>query len=178
MTHNIPSGLAAVGLILLGSFPLGPGLTREQTPAATTGSTHESAPPAEAFRVLPAPGAEGPEMTPYLQYQTSLAWRQDELRREHWAQVKTANDFERLRAELRRSVLEMVGDLPARKTDLHATVTGRISGPGFRIEKLIYQSLPGLYVTALVYVPENSANVHPAILVPAGHAANGKTHYQ
>ena len=178
MTPSILSSLAAVGLILFGSFPLGQGLTQEQTPAATAGSTYETAPSAEAFRVLPLPGAEGPEITPYLQYQTSLAWRQDELRRAYWSQVKTANDFERLRAELRRSVLEMIGDLPTHKTDLHATVTGRISGPGFRIEKLLYQSLPGLYVTALVYVPENSANVHPAVLVPAGHAANGKIHYQ
>ena len=42
---------------------------------------------------------------------------------------------------------------------------------GFHIEKLIYQSLPGLYVTALVYVPENGDKLHPAILMPAGHSA-------
>ena len=49
---------------------------------------------------------------------------------------------------------------------------------GFRIEKLILESLPGIYVSALLYVPEDGNKSHPAILVPAGHAANGKVHYQ
>lgn len=176
---SVLSGLATVGLVLFGSSPFGPGSSQQPVPTRLAGSAgYEIAPSADAFRVFPLPGAEGPEITPYLQYQTSLAWSQDELRRARWSQVKTANDFERLRADLRRSVLEMIGGLPTRKTDLHASITGRVSGGGFHIEKLIYQSLPDFYVTALVYVPNDSAKVHPAVLVPAGHAANGKIHYQ
>jgi cephalosporin-C deacetylase-like acetyl esterase len=154
---------------------------RAQEPAQETATGYTSngvAPSAEAFRVLPLPGAEGPDITSYLQYQISLGWLQDELRLARWSQVKTENDLLLLRAELRQSVLEMIGGLPAEKADLHAILTGRISAHGFHIEKLIYQSLPGLYVTALVYVPENGTKAHPAILVPAGHAANGKIHYQ
>ena len=142
------------------------------------GATHENAPAAEAFRVLPPADAEGPQITPYLLYQTQLAWDQDALRRERWSQVKSEGDLLRLRAELKKSLLEMIGGLPVEKADLHATITGRIAGNGFHIEKLIYQSIPGFYVTALVYVPENGDKVHPAILVPAGHAANGKDHYE
>jgi hypothetical protein len=134
-------------------------------------------PPPVAFRVLAQPSAEKPEITPYLLYQISIAWQQDELRQARWSQVKTEADLLKLRSELKASVLEMIGGLPAEKTDLKATVTGRHQENGFHIEKLIYQSLPGLYVTALVYVPENS-EPHPAVLVPAGHAANGKIHYQ
>ncbi len=141
-------------------------------------ASREDAPPAEAFRVLPPPGAEGPQLTPYLLYQTALAWNEDELRRDRWSRVKSKDDLLRLRAELRESLLEMIGGLPAEKTDLHAAITGTISASGFHIEKLLYQSLPGFYVTALVYVPQNGDKVHPAILVPAGHAANGKDHYQ
>ena len=151
--------------------------------AAATGqkspdATRENAPPAEAFRVLPPADAAGPQITPYLLYQTQLAWHQDQLRLERWSQVKTEGDLLRLRAELKKSLLETIGGLPTEKTDLHATITGRIAGNGFHIEKLIYQSLPGFYVTALVYVPENGDKVHPAILVPAGHSTNGKDHYQ
>ena len=137
-----------------------------------------SAPPAEAFRVLPPADAPGPQITPYLLYQTQLAWHQDQLRQERWSQVKTESDLLRLRAELKKSLLDSIGGLPTEKTDLHATITGRIAGNGYHIEKLIYQSLPGFYVTALVYVPENGDKVHPAILVPAGHSTNGKDHYQ
>ena len=147
-------------------------------PEPTAPKVYAAIPPPEAFRVLPVPSAGGPEVTPYLQYQTNLAWQQDELRHARWSQVKTEDDLLRLRAELRRSVLEMIGGLPTEKTPLHAVVTGRIPAGGFHIEKIIFQSLPGLYVTALVYVPENGEKVHPAILVTAGHAANGKIHYQ
>ena len=177
---SILSGLAIVGLVLSGCLSFGQENAQEPVPAgaASSDASYGTAPSADAFRVLPLPGAEGPEITPYLQYQTSLAWHQDEMRRARWSQVKTADDLERVRAELKRSVLEMIGGLPTHKTELHAFTTGRISGHGFHIEKLIYQSLPGLYVTALVYVPEDGAKVHPAVLVPAGHAANGKIHYQ
>ena len=141
-------------------------------------ATNASAPSAEAFRVLPPADAPGPQISSYLLYQTQLAWHQDQLRQEHWAQIKNESDLLRLRAELKKSLLESIGGLPTEKTDLHATITGRITGNGYHIEKLIYQSLPGFYVTALVYVPENGDKVHPAILVPAGHATNGKDQYQ
>jgi len=140
--------------------------------------TGQDAPPAEAFRVLSAAEAEGPQITPYLLYQTALAWDEDELRRERWSRVKNESDLLQLRAEVRRSLLVMIGGLPTEKTSLHAEITGTVSSAGFHIEKLIYQSLPGLYVTALVYVPENGEKLHPAILVPAGHSADGKNHYQ
>jgi Acetyl xylan esterase (AXE1) len=174
---SVFTGLVAIGMLLVSSPLLG----RANTPnpgAQPTSASYETRPSAEAFRVLPPPGPEAPEITPFLQYQTTLAWRQDELRRARWSQVKTAADLQRLRASLKQSVLDMIGGLPKDKTDLHASIVGTLPGHGFRIEKLIYQSLPGLYVTALVYVPENNRKVHPAVLVPAGHAANGKIHYQ
>lgn len=146
--------------------------------AQTGPGSRDQAPPAEAFRVMAGSAIEGPEITPYLLYQTSLAWRQEELRRTRWSQIKTEVELLQLRSELKTSVLEMIGGLPSQRTDLHAKITGQISARGFHVEKLIYQSLPGFYVTALVYVPENGQKVHPAILVPAGHASNGKIHYQ
>jgi hypothetical protein len=135
-------------------------------------------PPAAAFQVLQQQRtSEAPAITPYLLYQTSIAWQQDHLRQFRWSQVKTEADLLKLRSELKASVLQMIGGLPAEKTDLKATITDRLQESGFHIEKLIYESLPGFYVTALVYVPE-SGGPHPAVLVPAGHAANGKIHYQ
>jgi pimeloyl-ACP methyl ester carboxylesterase len=170
---------AVAGFLACPSLPC-LGLSAE-TPAqvdTAASARYGSAPPAEAFRVLTHSDEEAPEITPYLLYQTALAWHQDQLRQTRWSRVRTRGDLLQLRAELRESVLEMIGGLPTEKTNLHATITGRISASGFHIEKLIYQSLPGLYVTALVYVPENGEKVHPAILVAAGHSANGKIHYQ
>jgi Acetyl xylan esterase (AXE1) len=169
---------AVAGYFLSTSLPSHASGAKTASSATAAPASHEETPPAEAFRVLPPPDAEGPQITPYLLYQTALAWHQDGLRQVRWSQVKNEEDLLRLRAELRKSTLEMIGGLPAKKTDLHATITGRVSANGFHIEKLIYQSLPGFYVTALVYVPENGYKVHPAILVPAGHSSNGKIHYQ
>src|SRR4051794_26175994 len=78
----------------------------------------QSAPPPEAFRVLPAAGPEAPQMTPLLLYQTALAWQLDGRRQARWSQVKTEADLTRLRGELRRSVLDMIGGLPTEKTPL------------------------------------------------------------
>lgn len=103
-----------------------------------------------------------------------------------WDGIQTEGDLLRLQNELRLKVLTMLGGLPTERTPLHPRITGRIAMEGFHIEKLIFESLPGVYVTALLYVPEDSnkdqagvqKNRHPAILVPAGHAENGKAHYQ
>ena len=135
------------------------------------------APSPDAFRILPQ-SAVGPTITPYLRYQTELAWRQDEQRRTRWASLKTEKDLFQLQQEMRNQLLKMIGGLPTIKTPLNPQITGRIQMQGFHIEKLIFESLPGIYVTALVYVPDDKNKTHPAVLVPSGHAENGKTHYQ
>ena len=48
---------------------------------------------------------------------------------------------------------------------------------GFRIEKLVFESLPGVYVTALVYVPD-ARRATPRGARACGHSANGKAYYQ
>jgi len=139
-------------------------------------------PPADAFRVLPEQ-PDGPSITPYLRYQTDLAWRQDAARIEDWRKIHTEAELQLLQAELRKKLLEMLGGLPNTRTPLRPQITGRIQMSGFHIEKLIFESMPGIYVTALLYVPDSvsavsAASKHPAILVAAGHAADGKVHYQ
>ena len=137
----------------------------------------QEVPSNDAFQVL-RPEPAGPRMTPYLRYQLDLAWRQDEARRRKWEAIRDERELLKLQQELRDKLLEMIGGLPAERTDLHAEITGKIQKDGYSIEKLIFQSLPGVYVTALVYSPDDQSEKHPAVLVPAGHATNGKIHYQ
>ena len=140
-----------------------------------------STPPPEAFSVLPL-APSGPQITPYLQYQTQLAWREDDKRMRVWDGIRTEQDLLRAQKEIHQKLLGMLGGLPTTRTPLNPHVTGRIAMDGFHIEKLIFESLPGVYVTALLYVPDdpNSGEhtKHPAVLVPAGHAEDGKAHYQ
>src|SRR5262245_33219768 len=71
------------------------------------------------------------------------------------AEVRNKDDWERKRPEMRRQFLDMMGlwPLPSR-TKLNATVTGTVDAAKFTIEKLHYQSVPGLYVSANLYVPK------------------------
>jgi dienelactone hydrolase len=87
--------------------------------------------------------------------------------------LTTRQDWEKHRPELRRQFLEMMGlwPLPAR-TDLKPVITGRVAGEGFTVEKLQFQSWPGLYVTANVYLPKEattSGRRYPAVLYLCGH---------
>jgi len=67
-----------------------------------------SAPPAEAFSVLTL-APTGPQITPYLQYQTELAWREDGKRMRVWDGIRTEQDLLRVQKEIREKLLTMLG---------------------------------------------------------------------
>ncbi len=86
------------------------------------------------------------------------------------------------RPELRQQLLFMLGlDPLPRRTPLNARVTGRLTRDHYRVEKIVFQSLPGLYVTGNFYVPRDAAKPLPTILYLCGHAPHplgAKVHYQ
>ena len=103
------------------------------------------------------------------------------------ADVKTLADWTKQRDERRRQLFDMLGLWPLpERTDLKPVVTGKVDGDGFTVEKLHFQSQPGLYVTANLYLPRNAPAPAPTILYVCGHAevkTNGvsygnKTYYQ
>lgn len=123
-----------------------------------------------AAACCPAPPAAAQETPGDHSIRQYLAARAAELEREFLPGVKTAADFELLRPTLRAEYLDMLGlnPLPAR-TPLKATITGKIEQAGYTIEKLHFQSLPGLYVTANLYLPRPANGASPAILYQVGH---------
>jgi dienelactone hydrolase len=87
------------------------------------------------------------------------------------ADVKTPLDWAAKRGGLRKQLFEMLGlDPVPERTDLHATVTGTVDGPGFTVENLHFQSRPHLYVTGNLYVPKNLEKPAPAVLYVCGHS--------
>ncbi len=133
----------------------------------------------DLFRVKGAPTLPpGPQVTPYLQYQVDEAWRQDQARAAEFAAIRNEADVRRVQARIRERLLLALGGLPQVKTPLNAKITGRIQLSGYHVENLIFESLPGVYVTANLYVPDGSAARRPAVLVPCGHSSTGKLYYQ
>jgi hypothetical protein len=99
-----------------------------------------------------------------------LAARAAELEHEFLPGISTAADFEKIRPSLREDFFDMLGLKPMpKRTPLKATITGRLERPDFTVEKLHFQSLPGLYVTANLYLPRPVAGRQPAILYQVGH---------
>ncbi|MEX1228882.1 MAG: acetylxylan esterase [Planctomycetaceae bacterium] len=104
-----------------------------------------------------------------------------------FAEIHSAADWNKKRPEYLRQLREMLGlDPLPEKTPLNVEITGTVDHPEFTVEKLVYQSMPGLYVTGNLYLPKNAEGPLPAVLYVCGHAKvekdgvnyGGKTHYQ
>jgi dienelactone hydrolase len=84
--------------------------------------------------------------------------------------LTTSNAWLAQLPEKRAQLAEMLGLVPMPpRTDLQAKVTGRIEHDTFTVENLHFQSRPGLYVTANLYVPKNLTKPVPAVLYVSGH---------
>lgn len=90
------------------------------------------------------------------------------------AGIRTREDAERRKKLVREKILRLIGNLPAYRGPLNTRQVGALDCGEYRIEKIIYESLPGFYVPANVYVPTTSKGPFPAILMPVGHWAEGK----
>lgn len=121
-----------------------------------------------ATRLLAAQDTEGD-----YSIRRYLAARAAQLERDFLPGINSAADFEKHRPSLRSDLLDMLGLNPMpERTALKATITGKLEQPGYIIEKLHFQSLPGLYVTANLYLPRpvRAGERYPTILYQVGHA--------
>ncbi len=99
-----------------------------------------------------------------------LAAQANELEHEFMPQIKTKEDFEKIRPALKQAYFEMQGLWPLpEKTPLNAKVTGRLEMPDYSVEMVHFQSKPGLYVTANLYLPKPLNGKYPTILYQCGH---------
>jgi dienelactone hydrolase len=55
------------------------------------------------------------------------------------------------------------------RTPLNAVIHGRVEGGDYTVEKVFFESMPGLFVTGNLYRPKNRAGPFPAVLCPHGH---------
>lgn len=96
--------------------------------------------------------------------------------------IHNLKDWEAARQGRYEQFVEMMGLqgklLEGNRPALKITKTGVIQKEGYRIEKLYYESLPGLYVPANLYIPDGIKKPVPAILYVCGHSHTQKHHYQ
>ena len=82
------------------------------------------------------------------------------------------------REALLRRVLVSCGLWPLpEKTPLEPVIFGKVERPGFTVERVYFQSLPGHYVTGLLFRPDESGpSPRPGILSPHGHGGRLQRH--
>ena len=79
--------------------------------------------------------------------------------------------WEERRRKLRAAMFEAMGPFPKEPCPLEVKEVGVLKRPGYRVEKLLFQSRPDVWVTASAYVPEGAAGKVPAVLAVHGHFA-------
>ncbi len=91
------------------------------------------------------------------------------------ARISTTFDLTARQQYFRGRIWSYLG-APPERTPLNARVVGTLDRGDFRIEKVIFESRPGFYVTANLYLPAKGTAPYPAILFPLGHERGAKAH--
>jgi cephalosporin-C deacetylase-like acetyl esterase len=89
--------------------------------------------------------------------------------REEWRKITTRAQWEKYRDERLTRLRSSLGEYPAPSEKLKVRVTGTVKGEGFTIEKLVYESRPGQWVPAHLYVPTRKTDSMPGILIAHAH---------
>jgi hypothetical protein len=114
---------------------------------------------------------------PVLSWMNSIAQQQLQQRAEAIEAIHTIAQAEHRKKIVRTRMLDDLGGLPDYHGPLNARITGEIRTDSYTIEKVVYESLPGFYITANVYRP-NRPGRYPAVLLQAGHTQEGKPENQ
>ncbi len=110
---------------------------------------------------------------PFLDWMDRIAQAQLQKREDAVAEIRTVEDAEARKKLVRERILDILGGLPDYDGPLNARITGELRNDSYTIEKLIFESLPGYYVTANLYRP-NQPGRYPGILLQSGHTQEGK----
>ena len=96
------------------------------------------------------------------------------MRRKLIDSVQTSQDMQKRAALVREQLWAILGGIPER-TPLNPRIVGSIDRGRYRIDKVIFESRPGIYVAAHLYLP-STGGPHPGILAPLGHTPEGKAY--
>jgi dienelactone hydrolase len=87
----------------------------------------------------------------------------------------TVEDWQKTRTDLRDLLLKAWGGFPAEQCPLEPRKLGEMERDGYRVEKIVFQTMPGVWMTANAYVPAGKPEqTFPAVLCVHGHWAGAK----
>jgi dienelactone hydrolase len=121
-------------------------------------------------RVLTVGAAQGKELRRMLGHDVRVRLRAANRREtEAWRKVKSRADWERYRDTRLEALRRSLGRFPPAPKDLKVQVTRTWKGNGYQVENLVFESRPGLLVTANLYAPDKPRPSMPGILICHSH---------
>lgn len=112
--------------------------------------------------------------TSLYNYEMLDVHRQGHERKQQLSQAATSKKAMQKYIDTKRErFIAIAGTTPTRG-DTDGRIVGTVRGDGFNVEKIVFKSAPGRYVTAHLYLPENAAGRLPACVEMCGHGLDGK----
>ncbi len=97
-------------------------------------------------------------------------------------ELASPQTWEPVRAKRLEEMRDMLGLLPwPARTPLNVRITGTLDKGDYTVEKIVFESMPKIYVTGNLYLPKKHKGKLPAIVYVCGHAYSphgDKTIYQ
>ncbi len=87
----------------------------------------------------------------------------------------TADEWSKTRTKLRAELLRAWGGFPEVSCSLEPQVLGQLDRDGYRVERIVFQTMPDVWMTANAYVPDAAKDEKvPAVLCVHGHWPGAK----
>jgi len=106
-------------------------------------------------------------------YLRDLAARAYQARNREIAKLTSAEAIRARQQWVRETFWKLAGGMPQR-TPLNTRTVGAFERAGYRVEKLVYESVPNFHIAANLYVPTTARPPFPGVLFQMGHTRNGK----
>lgn len=127
---------------------------------------------AEDLLVLAGSHSDTPADVSLREHLLQTCFRELKVRREQFEQLETAEDIQQWARARREFFLKQLGPFPPR-SEMNAQVVSTLTGDGYRVENILFESQPNHHVTGNLYLP-TSSGPHPVVLIPCGHSYSGK----
>ena len=94
-----------------------------------------------------------------------------------WRRMKTREELQQYGKGLRSRMIHAMGGFPSERCPLNARTVAVRMRDGYTVENVLFESWPGVHVSANLYLPDATRfpPPHPCVLISCGHSGEGKS---
>ena len=94
-----------------------------------------------------------------------------------WRRMKTREELQQYGKGLRSRMIHAMGGFPSERCPLNARTVAVRKRDGYTVENVLFESWPGVHVTANLYLPDATRfpPPYPCVLISCGHSGEGKS---